>query len=443
MWRRNLKKPDIRWKTIWKTDQRRSEAPLVLSFAGADLGVRGRLTAPKFQKIVDGHGGDVVERFLRQKRLMRADDDVRHGDQPHERVVLDDGLRTVLIEKLGLLLVHIQTRRADLPAAEPLDERLCVHQRAAGRVDDHDAGLHAGDGRRVDHVPRLVGERAVERNDVRLPQKLRQLHIVKTAFRIREFIVCQHAHPEALADTGKNSSDLACADYADGLALKALKTIFEYLPRAYDNGQSDVLAREKMANAATMAGMAFANAFLGVCHSMAHKLGAFHHLPHGVANALMIDEVLRFNAAEVPAKMGTFPQYDHPHTLRRYAEVAEYLGIFGNTDEEKLENLIKAIDGLKERVGIKKTIKEYVPDEQDFLNRLDDMVEQAFDDQCTGANPRYPLMSEIKQMYLNAYYGNKHFTEEEKPTAADFEATDDKHDFKKAYRRAENGKSKE
>lgn len=219
----------------------------------------------------------------------------------------------------------------------------------------------------------------------------------------------------------------------DAAELKALKTIFEYLPRAYDNGQSDVLAREKMANAATMAGMAFANAFLGVCHSMAHKLGAFHHLPHGVANALMIDEVLRFNAAEVPAKMGTFPQYDHPHTLRRYAEVAEYLGIFGNTDEEKLENLIKAIDGLKERVGIKKTIKEYVPDEQDFLNRLDDMVEQAFDDQCTGANPRYPLMSEIKQMYLNAYYG-KTFAEKPLPEpVVGVTETVDPRDFKTVY----------
>lgn len=228
-------------------------------------------------------------------------------------------------------------------------------------------------------------------------------------------------------------ASMMATDYTDGLALKALKTIFEYLPRAYDNGQSDVLAREKMANAATMAGMAFANAFLGVCHSMAHKLGAFHHLPHGVANALMIDEVLRFNAAEVPAKMGTFPQYDHPHTLRRYAEVAEYLGIFGNTDEEKLENLIKAIDGLKERVGIKKTIKEYVPDEQDFLNRLDDMVEQAFDDQCTGANPRYPLMSEIKQMYLNAYYG-KTFAEKPLPEpVVSVAETVDPRDFKTVY----------
>ena len=198
---------------------------------------------------------------------------------------------------------------------------------------------------------------------------------------------------------------MLATDYTDGLALRALKMIFEYLPRAYDNGPNDPVAREKMANAATMAGMAFANAFLGVCHSMAHKLGAFHHLPHGVANALMIDEVLLFNAAEVPAKMGTFPQYDHPHTLARYAEIADYLGIKGKDDEEKLENLIKAIDELKAKVGIKPTIKDYVPDEADFLNRLDAMVEQAFDDQCTGANPRYPLMSEIKQMYLNAYYG--------------------------------------
>lgn len=194
-------------------------------------------------------------------------------------------------------------------------------------------------------------------------------------------------------------------DYTDGLAIQALKVIFKYLPRAYENGQTDVEAREKMANAATMAGMAFANAFLGVCHSMAHKLGAFHHLPHGIANALMIDEVLRFNAAEAPAKMGTFSQYDHPKTLRRYAEVAEALGLGGKTDKDKLENLIKAIDELKAKIGIKKTIKEYGVDEQDFLARLDDMVEQAFDDQCTGANPRYPLMSEIKQMYLNAYYG--------------------------------------
>ena len=210
---------------------------------------------------------------------------------------------------------------------------------------------------------------------------------------------------DALTHDLEAIASMMATDYTDSLALKSIKMIFEYLPAAYDNGPNDAKAREKMANAATMAGMAFANAFLGVCHSMAHKLGAFHHLPHGVANALMINEVLRFNAAEVPVKMGTFPQYDHPKTLRRYAEVAEYLGLKGKTDEEKLESLIKAIDDLKAKVGIKKTIKEYGIDEKNFLDRLDEMTEQAFDDQCTGANPRYPLMSEIKQMYLNAYYG--------------------------------------
>ena len=200
-------------------------------------------------------------------------------------------------------------------------------------------------------------------------------------------------------------ASMMATEYTDGLAKEALRNIFEYLPRAYNNGANDPEAREKMANAATMAGMAFANAFLGVCHSMAHKLGAFHHLPHGIANALMIDEVLRFNSSEVPEKMGTFPQYDHPHTLRRYAEIAESLNLGGNTDEEKLENLIRKIDELKEQIGIKKTIKDYGIDEKYFLEKLDEMTEQAFDDQCTGANPRYPLMSEIKQMYLNAYYG--------------------------------------
>ncbi|MBE6765486.1 MAG: bifunctional acetaldehyde-CoA/alcohol dehydrogenase [Ruminococcaceae bacterium] len=200
-------------------------------------------------------------------------------------------------------------------------------------------------------------------------------------------------------------ASMLATDYTDGLALQSLKVIFEYLPRAYENGANDALAREKMANAATIAGMAFANAFLGVCHSMAHKLGAFHHLPHGVANALMIDEVIRFNASETPVKMGTFSQYDHPHTLARYAEIADALGLGGKSNEDKLERLIKAIDELKEKIGIKKCIKDYGIDEKDFLDRLDDMTEQAFDDQCTGANPRYPLMSEIKQMYLNAYYG--------------------------------------
>ncbi len=200
-------------------------------------------------------------------------------------------------------------------------------------------------------------------------------------------------------------ASMMATDYTDGLAIQALKVIFEYLPRAYNNGANDIEAREKMANAATMAGMAFANAFLGVCHSMAHKLGAFHHLPHGIANALMIDEVLRFNAEETPAKMGTFPQYDHPHTLRRYAEVAEALGIDGKDDKDKLEKLIAKIDDLKVKIGIKETIRDYGVDEKYFLDTLDDMTEQAFDDQCTGANPRYPLLSEIKEMYLRAYYG--------------------------------------
>lgn len=200
-------------------------------------------------------------------------------------------------------------------------------------------------------------------------------------------------------------ASMMATEFTDGLAIEALKVIFEYLPRAYENGQNDVEAREKMAHASTMAGMAFANAFLGVCHSMAHKLGAFHHVPHGIANALLIDEVIRFNSEEVPTKMGTFPQYDHPHTLNRYAQVADALKLGGNTDQEKVDNLIKAIDELKEKIGIKKTIKEYVPDEKDFLDRLDTMCEQAFDDQCTGANPRYPLISEIKDMYLRAYYG--------------------------------------
>ena len=202
-------------------------------------------------------------------------------------------------------------------------------------------------------------------------------------------------------------ASMMATEYTDGLAKEALRNIFEYLPRAYENGANDPEAREKMANAATMAGMAFANAFLGICHSMAHKLGGFHHLPHGIANALLINDVIRFNCAEAPTKMGTFSQYDHPHAQRRYAEIAEALGLGGNNDEEKVENLIAKIEELKEKIGIKKTIKEYGIDEQDFLNRLDEMTEQAFDDQCTGANPRYPLMSEMKEIYLKAYYGGE------------------------------------
>ena len=203
-------------------------------------------------------------------------------------------------------------------------------------------------------------------------------------------------------------ASMMATDYTDGLAIRALQTIFKYLPKCYDAAVAkakDPVAREKMANAATMAGMAFANAFLGVMHSMAHKLGAFHHIPHGIANALMMEEVLRFNASPVPRKMGTFPQYDHPHTMERYAEIADELDLGGKTVNEKFENLVKAIRELQKRIGIKPTIRDYAPDEKDFLERLDAMTEQAFDDQCTGANPRYPLMSEIKQMYLNAYYG--------------------------------------
>ena len=202
-------------------------------------------------------------------------------------------------------------------------------------------------------------------------------------------------------------ASMMATPYTDALAKEALGKIFKYLPRAYENGANDPEAREEMANAATMAGMAFANAFLGVSHSMAHKLGAFHHIAHGIANALLIDEVLRYNSQEAPVKMGTFPQYGYPNTLRRYAEIAESVGITGNSDEEKLENLIKKIDELKETIGIKPTIRDYGIDEKDFLATLDEMTEDAFDDQCTGTNPRYPLMSEIKDMYLQAYYGHK------------------------------------
>ena len=201
-------------------------------------------------------------------------------------------------------------------------------------------------------------------------------------------------------------ASVMATDFTDGLALKALQAIFEYLPACYDNGMNEPVARERVAHAATMAGMAFANAFLGVCHSMAHKLGAFHHIAHGVANALMLEQVIRFNSSEVPTKMGTFPQYDHPHTRARYAEVARFLGFGGKDDAESVENLIDAVNALKARVGIKETIADYGVSEEDFLATLDEMTEQAFDDQCTGANPRYPLMSEIKQMYLNAFYGN-------------------------------------
>ena len=210
---------------------------------------------------------------------------------------------------------------------------------------------------------------------------------------------------DALTHALEAYASIMATDYTDGLALKAMKNIFEYLPAAYENGPHDAKAREEMATASTMAGMAFANAFLGVCHSMAHKLGAYHHLPHGIANALLITNVMRFNAAEVPAKMGTFSQYQYPHCKERYVECADFLHIKGKNDDEKFENLIAAIEELKEKVGIKKTIKDYGVDEKEFLRTLDEMTEMAFDDQCTGANPRYPLMKEIKAMYLKAYYG--------------------------------------
>ena len=200
-------------------------------------------------------------------------------------------------------------------------------------------------------------------------------------------------------------ASMMATDYTDGLAQRSLKLVFENLPRTYQNGSADVEAWENMANAATLAGMAFANAFLGVCHSMAHKLGAFHHIPHGVANALMLEQVMRFNAAEVPHKMGTFPQYAYPHTLARYAEIAAACGIKGRSDSDKFEALIKALNELKATIGIPDSIQGWGIKEEDFLARLDEMSEQAFDDQCTGANPRYPLIAEIRQMYLNAFYG--------------------------------------
>ena len=210
---------------------------------------------------------------------------------------------------------------------------------------------------------------------------------------------------DALTHALEAYASIMASDYTDGLALKAMKLIFKYLPSAYENGAKDMKAREEMANASCIAGMAFANAFLGVCHSMAHKLGAFHHLPHGVANALLICHIMRYNSVAVPPKMGTFSQYQYPHALERYVECANFCGFFGENDQDTLEKFIAGIEDLKEKIGIKKTIRDYGIKEEDFLATLDDMVEKAFDDQCTGANPRYPLMSEIKEIYLKAYYG--------------------------------------
>lgn len=209
---------------------------------------------------------------------------------------------------------------------------------------------------------------------------------------------------DALTHALEAYASIMATDYTDGLALKASKLVFDYLPSAYDNGAADPVAREKMANASTLAGMSFANAFLGICHSMAHKLGAYHHLPHGIANALLIEHVMRYNADPAPVKMGTFSQYPYPQAKERYCEIARFVGIQGKNDDDVFENFIKAIAQLKEKVGIKRTIKEYGVTEEAFLATLDDMVENAFNDQCTGANPRYPLMKELKEMYLKAYY---------------------------------------
>ena len=199
---------------------------------------------------------------------------------------------------------------------------------------------------------------------------------------------------------------IMASDYTDSLALKAIKLVFDYLPRVYKDG-NDVEARDHMANASCMAGMAFANAFLGVNHSLAHKLGAFHHLPHGIANALVLTEVMRYNSAEVPTKMGTFPQYQYPHALARYAEIGRFVGLTGKDDQEVFEKLLEKLEELKKAIEIKPTIRDYGVDEKYFLETLDEMTEQAFNDQCTGANPRYPLMSELKEIYLTAYYGKE------------------------------------
>ena len=198
---------------------------------------------------------------------------------------------------------------------------------------------------------------------------------------------------------------IMATDYTDGLALRAMKLVFDYLPSAFENGSADPIAREKMADASCLAGMAFANAFLGVNHSMAHKLGAFHHIAHGLANAVILTRVMRYNASDVPTKMGTFPQYEYPKAKARYVEAAKYCGVTGKNDDEIFENFIKKIEELKKFIGVKETIALYGVEEKYFLDTLDEMSEQAFNDQCTAANPRYPLISEIKELYLDAYYG--------------------------------------
>ncbi|MDR0825867.1 MAG: iron-containing alcohol dehydrogenase, partial [Mycoplasmataceae bacterium] len=211
---------------------------------------------------------------------------------------------------------------------------------------------------------------------------------------------------DALTHALEAIASVMASDFTNGTAREAVRLIMKYLPAAYTEGGKDVKAREEMANASCMAGIAFANAFLGVCHSMAHKLGSYHNIAHGIANALLINEVIRFNASEAPIKMGTFSQYKYPQSLKRYSELADYIGIGGKTPHDKMENLIKKIDELKMKVELPMTIKAAGVKEEDFLKTLDKMCEDAFDDQCTGANPRYPLIKEIKQMFLNAYYGN-------------------------------------
>lgn len=214
---------------------------------------------------------------------------------------------------------------------------------------------------------------------------------------------------DALTHCMEAYASMYATSFTDALAKEGIQEIFAYLPRAYKNLGNDPVAREHMAHAATLAGMAFANAFLGIDHSCGHKLGAYHHLPHGVCVSLMLDEVMKFNAGEKPTKMGTFPQYQYPHTLRRYAEIAEMLGITGKNDEEKFKKLIKKIGDLKMEIELPMTIKEAGVDESKFLASLDEMSEAAFNDQCTGTNPRYPLISEIKELYLKAYYGEKEY----------------------------------
>ena len=198
---------------------------------------------------------------------------------------------------------------------------------------------------------------------------------------------------------------IMATDYTDGLALRAMKLVFDYLPSAYENGSADPIAREKMADASCLAGMAFANAFLGINHSMAHKLGAFHHIAHGLANAVILTRVMRYNAVDAPTKMGTFSQYEYPKAKARYVEAAKYCGVTGKNDDEIFENFITKIEELKKIIGVKETIALYGVEEKYFLDTLDEMSEQAFNDQCTPANPRYPLISEIKELYLDAYYG--------------------------------------